>query len=173
MMKFSAGFIEHREALLVGLGLTDDNLSKMLAGKPVYVESKELQLPEPGFVLGIIASMTFEGIKRQVLEALEALEARFGKTDDKVTIPCMNMADTYYLFPFVNGAGLAAYIVGFQQDRFEQFRRQGFPTFRVRSPQKEFTNVEVLMFWGHTEDTMEESFVAAGLLKQGQKVCKL
>lgn len=170
MIKFSAGFIESREAHLVGLGLTDDNLSKMLAGKPVYVQSKELELPEPGFVLGIIAAMSFEGIKRQVVEALEA---KFGKTDEKVSVPCMNMADTYFLFPFVGEGGQAAYIVGFQQDRFEQFRRSGFPTFRVRSPEKDFTSVEVLMFWGHTEDTMEEMFAASGLLKPGQKVRKL
>lgn len=170
MLKFNAGYIEHREAHLVGLGLTDDNLSKMLAGKPVYVESKQLELPDPGFTLGIIAAMSFEGIKHQVVQAVEA---RFGKSSEKVTIPCVNMQDTYYLFPFVNGDGQAAYIVGFQQDRFEQFRRQGFPTFRVRSPEKDFTNVEVLMFWGNTEDTMEEAFAAAGLLKPGQKVRKV
>lgn len=173
MIKFSAGFIQEREAHLIGLGLTDDNLNMMLRGqKPIHVKSEELGLGGPGFDLGIIAAMSFEGIQRIVIEAVK--EKMGGEEPkEKVSIPCMNMADKFWLFPFMGVNDRGIYIVGFTQDRFDMLRHGQFPTFRVRSPEKGFTPLEVLMFWGPSVEIMEEQFAASGLVPPGGSVRKL
>lgn len=173
MLKFSAGFINHRGANLIGLGLTDDNLRIMLTRqKPVYVTSQELSLPEPGFRIGIIAAKDFGGIERTILSLCREIYGidEGNEPEEAIKIPCMNMEDKFWLFPFIDETtGTAAYVLALTEDRFPLLRRSPF-TFRVRSTVPDFVPVEVLMFWGSSEDSMEETFYAAGLISHETKV---
>jgi len=117
---------------LIGIGLTDDNLDKMLRNKkPAFVTSEDLQIPNPGFSIAIVAGMTVDGIKNQIHTAFQA---HFGELPYTVHIPCVNVRDKLFVFPLLDERGRGHYILGFEQKQFESIRRGEFPTFECDSP---------------------------------------
>lgn len=173
MLKFSAGYIRHREAHLIGLGLTDENLQVLLVNnKPIHVTSEQLSLAGPGFDILIFAAKDQDGIKRRGLELIEANmseETKRQAEKETVSLPCMHMDKTFYLFPFING-DRGVFIVGLDEVAFAALRSRSFPTFRVRDPEGRRMNVEVLMFWGSSVEAMEEGFYASGLITRDTHV---
>lgn len=178
MIKFSAGYIPHRQAHLIGLGFTDENLHVLLHdNKRIHVTSEDLSLPAPGFDILVFAAADQEGIKRRGLELISDMmtpevKAEVEKAGDTVSIPCMHLGNTFYLFPFVVDSGRAIYVVGLDDVSYKALRRKSLPTFRVRMTGPG-TNVEVLLFWGSSRESMEEYFYASGLVTKQTRVTRL
>lgn len=171
MIKFNAGYIPHRQATLVGFGLTDDNLHLMLREqKPVRVKSEDLGVLPPGFDLAMIAAVDEEGIKRQGLEVAEGLMSEEQKKEAEtkhIAIPCIRMADTYYLFHFLGENGRVLYLIGLTEETsYKALRRDRMlPTVRIRHTPPA-TNVEFLIYWGTSDENMEEELFASGLVSK-------
>lgn len=168
MIKFNAGFIPGREANLIGLGFSEGNLPKLLSGKPLTVKSEELFLPGPGFDLVVFAAKDQKGIESRLKEMLPEPPG-----DEPVRLPVMRMANTFYLTALHPEGGRLLYLVGLDEVSFKALRNRSFPAFRVRFPQGGGTPVEVLLFWGPTEDHLEEAFYASGLIGPDTQVTRL
>jgi hypothetical protein len=168
MIRFTAGYIPKREANLIGLGVTDDNLRILLVdNKPIHVSGESLGFND--FDIVIYAAADRQGIEQRGLDHFKPFLPE-EKPGEVIKIPCMYMGETFYLFPFMGKNERMLYVIGLDEKSYHALRARRFPTFRVRHVGSDATNIEVLMFWGVSEDRMEEEFYKAGLIDRGTTV---
>ncbi len=158
MIKISAGYSATRQAHLVVLGLSDGNLHNLLVENlPIHVTSEMLDLPDPGFDIILIAAADRAGISRRLRQLLHKHVSR------KAKITVLDLANRLYVAVFSKIAR-QLYIVGLtQQVSYPALRRKEQLQFRARML-NEGTPVEVVIFWGPDEATMEEEIYASGLI---------
>lgn len=169
MLKLSCGYLPHRQAHVVGLGLTDGNLQRLLDNKPMRIVSEDLDLPAPGVDFGIIAAVDQDGVKARLEEMLSPLDK---SPDDPVRVTAL-VFDHFCVMPMLHGeSSRPVYIIALTEKSFEHLRQRKILTFRARPLEGDATPVEVFLFWGATEEVLEENFYASGLIKRGKTVIK-
>jgi hypothetical protein len=165
MIKFNAGYIQDRQANLIGLGLTDGNLHLLRLGKPIHVGGEVLDLP--GFSMVIFSGVDKNGIQNRLLEIIEPYLVN---KDENINV--LHMDKTFYVAPFVVN-GRPIYAIGLDDVSYKRLREGKFLNFRVRFAEGEGTPVEVILFWGVSEEILEESFYKSGMIGLKTKVTRM
>lgn len=158
MIKFHAGFIPKRQAHLVGFGLTEGNLQKLLEDKPIAVKSEELTLPPPGAIFVIFGGKDKAEIE---VRAKEAVEVITGNTQKRIA--CLHIQEQFYVIP-LEGGDKMIYLIGLDDVSYRVLREGKPLTFRARGVSGPTTNVEVMIFWGESEEAVMELFRKEGVI---------
>ena len=161
MIKFNAGYVPDRQANLIGLGLTDGNLHLLRLGKLIHVGGEVLNLP--GFSIVIFSAVDKDGIENRLSEIIKP----YVKKNEHISV--LHMDKTFYVAPFVVN-GRPIYAIGLDDIAYKALRNGKFLTFRVRFAKGEGTPVEVLVFWGISEESVEEAFYKSGFIGPKTKV---
>lgn len=165
MIKFNAGYVPLCQANVVGFGLSEGNIKKLLDDdSPIQVTSEQLELHRgSGFAMFIFAAKDEDQLKHRLTAHL----TKANRTGQKmqVAITVLRLDDgLVYLFPLNLGSSRPVYVVGLVEKSFEVMRQKRMVTFRVRMNDPSTTNIQAIFFSGETEADMEEMFAGSGLI---------
>ncbi len=162
-----------RGTTLVGLGLDEGNLERLLADKPIAIKGDSLDLK--GVDIIIVAGADENHVKER-LEA--ALEAMMPDAEGKVT--ALNLGGRLYVVAMPHPEGVV-WFVGLSAESYRLLRDGHMLPFRARVQAEDgtltdegscTTSVEVILFWGKDAESMEKPFHAAGLIGPNTKITR-
>jgi len=150
MFIVNTGRIEDRMAILLGIGLEEANLTRMISGEPVAVRSNLIKV---------------DGCNMMIFYAgtgPETFKTHFDKVAQGTELPSelkvIHQTDQhYFLVPLVID-GKTLYCVGLTDQSIQNMRDGGFISYRMRIVEGEGDNYEVLIFSGKDAASMKEQF---------------
>jgi len=166
MIKFNAGFVEKRNATLIGFGLTDDNLKKLIQGNPINIIGSDVGFTANELNICIFGAKNQKGIQSYI----EKIAKHFKMPED-TSIQCFHLDKTLYFFPVIHNKR-QLYFVGIDEQGATELKNGCLASFRVRFIEGEGTNIEVLMFFTRSEDIIEEQFFAKGFIDKNTKIIR-
>lgn len=153
MIKFNAGRVESRMAILLGFGFSEANLVRMAEDDPVVIRGEDLNVKGCNFV--VFYAEDFQ-------DRFDKVANMFGvenKGDDPIQV--MKIEDNFFLVP-IEQNGKVTYFIGLDDRSYEKLRSRCTFTFRMRIVEGEGDNIEVLMFWGQTEESLKKEVSELG-----------
>lgn len=166
MIKFNTGFSKERNAYLIGLGLTAENLKKLLQAKPIKIVGSEIGFETDDLNICLFGAKDENGIKRCLQEIAGHLQM---PEDSKVT--CLRIANRLYVFP-INKNEKMYYFVGLEENGVKDLKNRQTLTFRAVVTEGKGLSVELIIFFIESEEIMEEKLIAAGLVNKNTTIRK-
>lgn len=164
MIRFNGGYREDRDATMVGLGLSEGNLIRFQRREPVEFTGDDLQLTNVGFAI------IYGNNQAEFKSNLQTfLNARGVKQEGILRV--INMQNRFLLVPMVL-TERAFYIIGLTNTSLKLLRRHEELVFRSRIVEGNSSSVEICLFYGLTEEILEEELVAQGIINQHAKVIR-
>lgn len=149
MFKFNAGRIESRLSNLLGFGFSEENLVRLKLDDPILIKGSDLDVEGCDFV--IFYSEGFES-------RFEKISKMLSLPTPKDNIKVLHIDESFYLVPLSRN-GQTIYVIGLNDISYEKLRSGSPLSFRMRIIEGEGDNIEVMMFWGQTEDSMKKQFI--------------
>lgn len=167
MLKLSLGYSEDRQAHVVALGLSDGNLARLQKGQPIRVNCNDLELPSPGVDLLLI----YANHREHLEHLLETMVTRLtGQDSGRIVCLCL---EGLYVTCLPQKSDRMLYIVGMDSVTYKLLRDKHHLRFRSRTVTGEMTNIEVVLFWGKTEEDLIEGSAVIGQIGPHTAVKKL
>jgi hypothetical protein len=166
MIKFSSpAALSSRGCVLLGFGLEEGNLVRLLADQPIRVAGAELDVPGADFLIVGGASET------QLKERLEKCLSLIPAVGEE-SVAALHLDGGLIVIPVPHAAG-TLYLIGLHDESYRRLRRGQMLNFRARMQNARGelvaadgvnTSIEVLLFWGTDRHKMEAWFREAGLI---------
>lgn len=167
MIKFSAGYIQSRQATVIGLGLVEHNLNRMLGDNdPIYVKGSDLDIPEPGADIMIVAAKDRAGVEKRITQAIESLVGQIA--DQRIKV--MHVGNMFYLTILSTRSGKMLFLITLDDCSYRALKNNQMLSFRSRTVEGQTTSVEVAIFYGKTNAMIEDSFYRHGLIGKSTKI---
>lgn len=159
MIKFNAGFQPERDAYLLGFGLSEANLVRLLEqNDPIVIHANTLGLPRSGSHFFIFAGENQKDIELRAKQFLNVI------TQTPQEITCLHVDNQFYVIPIVGNLGKTLFLIGLDSQSYTTLREGKILSFRARMVEGKGTNVEVMLFWGIDEHAIEVALREEGLI---------
>lgn len=143
MIKFNAGFQTDRDAHLLGFGLSEMNLVRLLQNnEPIVIHAEDVGLPLNSVQFLLFAGENKEDIELRAKSLLDVIIA--GQPEQEIS--CLHIDQQFFVIPVPGDLGKILYLVGLDSQSYATLRDGKCLTFRARSAHPQGTNVEVLLF---------------------------